>query len=107
MSIRFPAEWESCEAVWVAWPHRESTWPGHFDKIPAAMVRLIHEIARWVPVRILVGSEHHETCRRLVPPSAAIELISIETNDCWIRDYGPTFAFRNDSLVGIDWKFNA
>lgn len=31
------------------------------------------------------------------------------TNDCWIRDYGPTFVHRNldGKVVGVDWRFNA
>jgi agmatine deiminase len=33
----------------------------------------------------------------------------VPTNDCWIRDFGPTFVRRVDdgSLVGVNWKFNA
>ena len=27
LGFRMPAEWEEQEAVWLAWPHNEATWP--------------------------------------------------------------------------------
>ena len=33
----------------------------------------------------------------------------IATNDCWIRDYGPTFVEDGPdrTQLGVDWKYNA
>ncbi|TWT82386.1 putative agmatine deiminase [Planctomycetes bacterium CA13] len=40
-----------------------------------------------------------------------IELVVAETNDSWVRDYGPTFVFDGEptsrKMVGIDWRYNA
>ena len=38
-----------------------------------------------------------------------IEIIDIPTNDCWIRDYGPTFVVNesDQSIHGINWQYNA
>jgi agmatine deiminase len=34
--------------------------------------------------------------------------LDIETNDCWIRDYGPTFVINDaGTAVGVDWRYNA
>src|SRR5262245_4396606 len=28
LGYRMPAEWEAQEAIWLSWPHNETTWPG-------------------------------------------------------------------------------
>ena len=33
---RMPAEWDEHEATWLSWPHDPETWPGAFERIPAA-----------------------------------------------------------------------
>ena len=33
LGYRLPAEWESQEAVWFAWPVREDIWPEKIDKV--------------------------------------------------------------------------
>lgn len=40
---------------------------------------------------------------------ANVTVYEVPTNDCWIRDFGPTFVTRKDdqTLVGVDWKYNA
>ncbi|MFG0289205.1 MAG: agmatine/peptidylarginine deiminase [Rhodopirellula sp. JB044] len=112
---RFPAQWEPCDAVWLAWPHNLETWPGHFDGVPEAFARFAHAIAESTPVRILAGGGLAEQCQRLLRSagggSAAtareIEIVDVPTNDCWIRDYGPTFVHERDSLLAVNWRFNA
>ena len=116
----WPAEWEQQAATWVAWPHNLDTWPGRFESIPPAFVKLVVALSQFQSVHVLTGPAN-------VRPSAAallskdalskagqltqhpIQLHQVATNDTWIRDYGPTFVRRRDdgSLVGIDWKYNA
>lgn len=54
-NYRWPAEWELHDATWVAWPVNPNTWPGIFDRIPAAFAEFVATIARFEPVRILAG----------------------------------------------------
>src|SRR5690242_8682875 len=44
---RMPAEWESHDATWIAWPHHEPDWPGKLGPIPW----VYGEIARVLPAR--------------------------------------------------------
>ena len=105
--VRLPAEWEPVEAVWISWPHNPNTWPGRFQYVPAAFQNWAEQLADVVPLRILIGQDAPipDSVRR----NQKLELVDIPTNDCWIRDYGPTFVeiSTNKALIGIDWRYNA
>jgi agmatine deiminase len=104
-----PAEWEPQARIWLSWPHQAETWPGHFENIPQFFVDWIDRIREAVPVNILAGDEVISECERQVGRRRNVEVIRIETNDCWFRDYGPTFVQCSEQgrLIGIDWKYNA
>ncbi|TWU18169.1 agmatine deiminase family protein [Allorhodopirellula heiligendammensis] len=114
---RFPAQWEPCDAVWLAWPHNLETWPGHFKGIPEAFAAFAVAIAESTPVRILASDSLRESCQRIILPAVSehprsgtlrpIEIVEIPTNDCWIRDFGPTFVHEGDGLLAVNWHFNA
>lgn len=93
--------------MWFAWPHNQETWPNHYQAIPAAFARMVQTASQFVPVRVLADHNLAAEAARHLGQSDRIELIDIATNDCWIRDYGPTFVKDGDELVGIDWKFNS
>ncbi|WDQ18206.1 agmatine deiminase family protein [Rhodopirellula sp. P2] len=110
---RFPAEWEPCEAVWLAWPHNRDTWPGHFGPVPAAFARFVHAIHQSTPVRILASGSVAEDCRGCLSKIGlsegdSLQIIDVPTNDCWVRDYGPTFVFDSQQeKMAVNWRFNA
>lgn len=106
----WPAEWEPQAATWIAWPHNRNTWPGHFDRIPAAFVSFITTICQVQPVHVLTGPAGIQpAAHEMLADLSGVQLHPIATNDTWIRDFGPTFVRRKDdgSLVGVDWKYNA
>lgn len=107
---RWPAEWEPQAATWIAWPHNRETWPGRFENVPQAFERFIAEISRSQPVSILAGPPNMlPSARDAVGHLPNVTIHEVPTNDCWIRDFGPTFVRRNDdkSVVGVNWHFNA
>ena len=105
---RVPADWESIACVWLAWPHQEATWPGLFSKIQGFYLDWIDQIGESVPIKLLAGLNHFDECRGKISGRTHVEVVPIETNDCWIRDYGPTFVRDTDQgLLGIDWQYNA
>ncbi len=107
--IRVPAEWEPQAAVWLAWPHNRDTWPGRFEKMPAFYRDWVRLIAQSTPVRILAAGDAWKVAQSMVGAIDQVEIIDCPTNDCWIRDFGPTFVSRQDdgSIEGIDWRYNA
>ncbi len=118
---RWPAEWEPHEATWVAWPVSPATWPGIFEKIPAAYAKFVAAIALFEPVRVLAGGPGVAAGARSLVDAACeaagsrfpVELTDIPVNDSWCRDHGPIFlkgkpgsAASGQSVI-IDWDYNA
>jgi len=94
LAFRMPAEWESHEGTWLAWPHELTDWPGKFAPIPwafAEMVRLLGEVER---VFLLVENGEAQKRATHMLRSAGTKLSSVEffrvpTNRGWLRDSGP------------------
>lgn len=107
-SVRWPAEWEPQAAVWLAWPHNQDTWPGYYEPVPAAMAGFVKQIAETTPVRMLADQQWAPVANKHLAGIKNVELIDIKTNDCWIRDYGPTMTITDQGqLLGVHWHFNA
>ncbi|GAB5402024.1 MAG: agmatine deiminase family protein [Aureliella sp.] len=107
---RWPAEWEAQAATWVAWPHNRNTWPSRFEPILPAFERFVLELSRSQAVHVLSGPAGAQpSAQERVGHLPNVTIHNLPTNDSWIRDYGPTFVKRHDdqSLVGINWHFNA
>lgn len=107
--FRLPAEWEPQEAVWLAWPHSRETWPGRYDRIPAFFDSWVRLIAESTPVRLLAFGDARKPAETMFVNRRDVEIVDIDTNDCWIRDFGPTFVIhRQDGRVhAVDWRYNA
>jgi len=110
-----PAGWHPPEAVWLAWPHHRETWPGRFHNIPAFFAKLACQISRTVPVRIIAAKDLSEEIDHSLTGCAEyrrglpIETVTIPTNDCWIRDFGPVWVCdsQNTKVTAIDFRYNA
>src|SRR6056297_3339622 len=107
--VRVPAEWEPLAALWLAWPHRRETWPGHFEPVPNLYTRWVARIAESTPVRVLASGEAAQTAHAAIGQLANVDIVEIATNDAWIRDYGPTFVLdkQQPHMHGVDWQYNA
>ncbi|MEZ6042516.1 MAG: agmatine deiminase family protein [Planctomycetaceae bacterium] len=120
-NYRWPAEWEEHDATWLAWPVSKETWPGIFERIPAAYAKLVAAIARFEPVKLLAGGDGvlasaaplvYEACEAS-GSAFAVEFIDIPVNDSWCRDHGPVFLTGIEgspeakNAVIIDWDYNA
>jgi len=103
---RWPAEWEAQDSIWFSWPHNKVTFAGHFDPIPAAFAELVNTASEFIAVKVLASAgKHAKAAKKLL--SSEVEMVDIATNDCWIRDYGPTFVHDRGEVVGIDWRYNS
>lgn len=114
LGFRFPAEWETQEALWLSWPHKEASWPGKIDKIYAPYSEFIKAVAQDQKVRINVADESmKEVALGHIQASGAdlgnVEFYFHPTNDAWCRDHGPAFVIheqRREKAV-VDWGYNA
>jgi agmatine deiminase len=108
--FRWVAEWETHEATWISWPHNLGTWPGRFEKIPPVTERVIRILAEVEHVHVCGGPSHaFEQAKLALEDVSNVTLHDIPTNDCWIRDYGPTFVVNRstNTLGAVRWRFNA
>ena len=108
-TVRVPAQWETPSCVWLAWPHQRDTWPGRFDEVPKFYARWIALLSESTEVRILASGDSVGACQSAVGAIANVHVVDIPTNDCWIRDYGPTFVADQSTgaVHGVSWKYNA
>ena len=55
LGFRMPEEWEPHAATWLAWPHKEDSWPGNLTPIPAVWGEIVSALAPYEAVNILVN----------------------------------------------------
>lgn len=111
LGFRMPAEWEPHEAVWFSWPHPDTeSFPGAYDRIPAAMARLVRAAADFEPVRINVNDAAEEDAvRRHVGRHDNIRYFHVPTDEPWCRDHGPIFLVNDATgeVAVADFEFNS
>lgn len=116
LGFRMPAEWEPHRGTWLSWPHKEASWPGKFEPVPAIFARMVRELGDREEVHINVaGPEMEFAVRELLADEGAgagnVFFHHNPTNDAWCRDHGPIFVQR--SVAGrreeaiLDWGYNA
>ena len=109
---RFPSEWETQEAVWFAWTTRQDLWEGYLETVQARFIELYRLCSNFQKVNILCPETEQSNLMELLDlkePKHEIILHTYETDDVWIRDYGPIFLKHKSegSLISSDWLFNA
>ena len=113
LGFRMPAEWEPQAAVWLSWPHKRASWPGHFRPIPYKFAEIVATVSRFQEVRINAAARLIPRARSLVAKAGAdlsrVTFYNHPTDDAWCRDHGPIFV-KNDMTGEValtDWKYNA
>ena len=114
LGYRMPAEWEPQEAIWLSWPHNETTWPGALlSGVQQSYAEIIQALHRQQKIKLLVRDANAEAQVRTFLDGFDIQLtqvvfLHIASEDAWIRDYGPTFVVRaGGELAMVKWTFNA
>ena len=112
LGYRFPAEWERQKAIWFAWPVRRNLWPDCFERVRKQVAALYVLAARYQYVRVLCAAEEQPILRKLMASygdDSAVELYDYQTDDVWIRDFGPLFLIHDhkQELCITDWRYNA
>ena len=114
LGYRMPAEWGVQEALWLAWPHNEGTWPGMISDVENSFIQFVKLVHNGQKVKILVNDNDSEAKARKKLSEAGINLsqvifYQIKNQDAWIRDYGPVFVAnsKKKKLSMVKWAFNA
>jgi agmatine deiminase len=108
-----PAEWEPQRGIWLSWPIRRATWPGHYETIPGKFAEIVSRISRFEEVHVNIAQPRQDAALLLLTESGAdmarVTLHDNPINDTWCRDHGPIF-IKNDAsgeVAVTDWIFNA
>jgi agmatine deiminase len=112
-SVRWPAEWERHNATWIAWPHYEPDWPGHFEPIPAVYAEIVHALHAHERVEILCNDETVRAGAARILDARGVDssryrLHLCATDRAWLRDSAPTAVQNSSGAVElVRWGFNA
>ena len=98
-------EWAPHAALWVGWPRLPEEWGEHFHGARAEIAVFIREAARFVPVRVAIGSTEALVSAREALDDVA-ELVELPTGDIWLRDTGPIVTGTGVSREAQRFQFN-
>jgi len=105
LPIRLPAEWEEQEYIMLVFPSPKSDWEHSIYQIQNSYIKLIKTITLYQ--RCVILCENKTKLSKIVPKSKNIELIQIDTDDTWIRDFGAITIYKNSRAWLLNFKFNA
>ena len=77
LGYRMPGEFEPIDCVWVTRPHDPESWPGCLEEAQQQFKQMLDQLRRFVAV-------------------TSTQEMEIETDDSWIRDYGPIFVVKDE-----------
>ncbi|MFR0850788.1 MAG: agmatine deiminase family protein [Akkermansia sp.] len=104
--VRWPAEWEPQDAVWLSWPHRGDLWQGGLDELQRMYGLVAATIAPHAQVCVNAAEALHPAIRQILQEAGVEEehfrLFNHPANDVWCRDHGPIFVqdVRDGSRCG-------
>jgi len=115
LGCSMPAEWETHEATWLAWPHHKADWPGKMEAIRWVYGEMVRKISPGEIVRILVRNQAERKLaasylKRAGGDLKRVEFVVHPTNRSWLRDSGPIFMRRktsNAETAIVHFHFNA
>ncbi|MNZ79293.1 Agmatine deiminase [compost metagenome] len=108
LNYSMPPEWGAHERTFISWPVQSSMcYPDNYKSVCAGYAEIIKAIAEFEPVTVVVNPTDLDAVRSLITEDN-VTLLSIEHNDAWLRDNGPTFVTDGKGkIAGVNWKFNA
>lgn len=109
-NLRFPAEWEACNAVLLAWPHAGTDWEYMLDEVRECFLNIVAAVSHHGNAIIVAPSRDEVTDAMSEHSGIAmdhVKVVEIETNDTWARDFGPITLLDNEHKAHLlDFKFN-
>lgn len=103
---RFKAEWEEQSAILMAFPHASSDWIGCLEDAQNCFYSIIKTITKYQNVLVCVHTHDAATQDRLAHLDQA-QIVLVECNDTWTRDFGPLCMETNGVLLYLDFVFDA
>lgn len=102
-----PAEWETHERTLMAWPSNGYTLgetEEDANRARQTWANVANAIIRFEPVTMVVTHADAEIAKEYL--DNRVDLVTMDLNDAWMRDIGPTYVKDNGELVAVNWVFN-
>lgn len=99
--MRLIAEWEKQKALLLTYPHSSSDWAPYLNEIEEFYNEFIDIVSFYQDIIILTQKDI-----AIKPRKYKIKTINIQTNDTWVRDYGPISVQDKNSIKLLDFTFN-
>ena len=103
----FPPEWHKQRAILMAFPHKNSDWSNDLQSAYSIFVKIASAISFKEKLIILIPEDEREKIKNFFCIQDKITFLNYETNDTWIRDFGPICTYENGNRVINDFIFNA
>ena len=113
MNCYYPLpEWYPQSATLLVWPHDYTDWSTMLDGINLTYVNLFKAIIKYQKVIVAYYNEEHKAeiidlFQQHQCDLQQVIFIGIETNDTWVRDYGPQILYGATGFQYVDYEFNA
>ena len=112
-NFRMAAEFEKHHGCLMIWPERPGSWIYGAKSAQKTFAQIATAISQSEQLYMLVSKQQQENAKQLLPSCAHI--ITMQSDDAWARDTGPTFVVSGNSATpydsrivrGINWEFNA
>ncbi len=107
-----PDEADLHEGTWLAWPHDYTYGAGNRSSSEQVWIDMTKELTQGEMVHMIAynANERNHIEQVLQAENVDMNMVDfylIETDDYWMRDNGPIFAYdANNNLVMTDWDFN-
>ena len=106
--FHMPGEFESHRGCVMIWPVRPGSWTNGGVEAQKTFTEIARAIANSEHVWMLAGPKDMEQVQTVFAEDSGVSVLSVETDDAWARDVGPTCVVNKKGQVrGIDWQFNA
>lgn len=111
MNLRWPAEWEPHQGIWVAWPHNAEDWPERFEPIPWMYADFLKKLSKFEHLHIIAQKylrpDMLAIFQRVGLEPEAFSLYDHVTDRVWTRDFCPIWVQGSPDLLAMKWQFNA
>ncbi len=110
MTYHLLPEWQHQNAIVITWPHQYSGWKHILPEAEKCFFDIASAITQHQRLLIICYNQAHQDKikNKLAGLSQQnLAFINIQTNDTWIRDYGPLTVKQDNDLVWLDFTFNA
>jgi agmatine deiminase len=101
---RLPAEWEEQDSILMVFPHQKSDWANDLKSAESVFLRIASSIC--FKQKLILVCDNKERVKEMFCYHDKISFVEYDTNDTWIRDFGPITIYNNNKRELIDFQFN-